>query len=143
MYQTTWHGIDLMQFPAAAAARDKPPSLEFFTQFYAALESGQGKTEVSWMESKRNLGEVISHELIKPWQQRAGKSPRVLALAVGKGIVEGVWAEHGFQVTFNEYQDSSLINLRQRFPQAKYLVGDARTLKPDGKFDIITVIGLD
>jgi SAM-dependent methyltransferase len=143
MYQTTWHGIDLMQFPAARNAQKSPASPEFFAQFYAALESGQGRIDADWAEHKRRLGETVSLDLIKVWQERTGRKPRILALAVGKGIVEGVWAENGYEVTFNECQDSSLKGLRQRFPQAGFLVGDARSLNPPQRYDLITLIGLD
>ena len=143
LFQRAWHGIDLTSLPAAAAAKDKPAGAEFYAQFYRALAAGQGGIDSRWLENKRRLGDAIEREIIIPWRERIGRDPKILALAAGKAPVERVWSERGHEVTFNDCQDDSLADLRREFPAARFLIGDATTLSPAGRYDLITAITLE
>jgi SAM-dependent methyltransferase len=143
MYQRMWHGIDLTMLPAAADAIHKPASAEFYAQFYQALEAGRGRIDPQWLGSKRHLGEAIERGLILPWKEKHHRSPSILALAAGKAFAERVWAEHGFDVVFNDCQEESLAEVRRDFPKAAFLVGDVRDLKPSTRYDLITALTLD
>src|SRR6202795_2102309 len=102
MFQRTWHGIDLTSLPAAKLAHDKPAGADFYIQFYQALAAGAGKIEPGFVEGKRRLGKAIELGIIGVWKRKHGRSPQILALAVGKAPVERVWAERGYAMTFNE-----------------------------------------
>ena len=143
MFQNTWHGIDLTSLPAAKQAHDRPAGAEFYAQFYHLLASGQGRVQPDFLESKRQLGEMIEQGIIIPWQRQNGRRPKILALAVGKAPVEQVWCEHGYDLTFNDCQEDSLASLRLEFPQAYFLIGDIFQIAPDSKYDLITAITLD
>lgn len=137
LYQRNWHGVDLTRLPAAAAVRDKPAGPEFYAEFYAALAAGQGCVDPAWIEGKRSLGRELA-SLFTKWEPASS----ILAVASGRAYVEAEWIKD-FEVTFNDCQDSSLAALRERHPGAKCLVGDAHTLQPVERFDIITLITLD
>ena len=143
MFQKMWHGIDLTSLPAAFSDPNKPVSAEFYEQFYAALEAGQGKVEEHWSEAKRNLGAVIEDGIISEWQKEHGRAPRILALGVGTAIAERVWYERGHQVTFHECQADSLEEVLRVCPGADHLIGSFEDLKPDGQYDLITMLTID
>jgi cyclopropane fatty-acyl-phospholipid synthase-like methyltransferase len=143
MFQRTWHGIDLTTLPAAQSAQNKPASAEFYSQFYKALASGMGKIEPGFYENKRKLGEAIEQDAIAVWKGKRQRTPRILALAAGKAPVERVWAERGYDVTFNDCQEESLRELRDEFPNAPFLVGDILQLTPNVAYDLITAITVD
>ena len=143
MFQHSWHGIDLTRLPAAKLAPDKPVGAEFYAQFYQLLASGQGSIEPGLLESKRQLGETIQQNIIIPWQQQNGRPPKILALAAGKAPVERVWCEHGHDLTFNDCQEDSLVELRRAFPRAHFLIGDVFQIAPESKYDLITAVTLD
>lgn len=143
MFQNTWHGIDLTQLPAAATAQDKPAGAEFYAQFYQALSAGRGHIDPQWLESKCQLGEAIERDLIAPWKQKHGRSPRILALGAGKAPVERVWHERGHAVTFHDCQEDSLADVRSLHPQANFLIGDIFKLEPDTRYDLVTMITID
>jgi hypothetical protein len=143
MFQNTWHGIDLTQLPAAATAQDKPAGAEFYAQFYQALSAGRGHIDPQWLESKCQLGEAIERDLIAPWKQKHGRSPRILALGAGKAPVERVWHERGHAVTFHDCQEDSLADVRRLHPQANFLIGDIFKLEPDTRYDLVTMITID
>jgi hypothetical protein len=143
MFQRSWHGIDLTRLPAAKLVKDKPAGVEFSTQFYQLLASGEGCIEPSDLESRRRLGETIEQGIILPWQKQNGHPPKILALAVGKAPIEQVWCEHGHDLTFNECQEDSLTELRRKFPRARFLVGDIFQIVSDTKYDLITAITVD
>ena len=143
MFQNTWHGIDLTQLPAAAAAQDKPAGAEFYAQFYQALSAGRGHIDPQWMESKRQLGEAIERDLIAPWKKNHGRAPSILALGAGKAPAERVWHERGHAVTFHDCQEDSLADVRRCCPGANFLIGDLHQLASDNRYDFVAMIGLD
>jgi len=143
MYQRMWHGIDMTTLPAATTATDKPVAAEFYAQFYEALAAGRGRIEPQWLEHKRQLGEIIERGLIKPWQQKHGCSPRILALGSGSAPVERVWHEHGHAVTFHDCQEASLTEMRKLYPSAEFLIGDIFQMTPAKTYDLITLITID
>src|SRR5439155_24931122 len=69
-----------------------------------------------------------------------GRKPRILALAVGLGVAEGVWLEQGYDVTLHDCQETSLRTLRERFPQAPVLIADLRSIDIPATFDIIIML---
>ncbi|HEX4341985.1 MAG TPA: hypothetical protein VH255_01255 [Verrucomicrobiae bacterium] len=143
MFQKEWHGIDLITLPGAFSDPTKPASAEFYAQFYAALESGQGKVDEGWLQAKQNLGEVIETHIIAPWKQQHGRSPRILALGAGKAFAERIWYEHGHTLTFHECQAGSLEEVQQACPKADLLIGSFEGLTPDGRYDLITMLTID
>ncbi len=143
MYQRLWHGIDMTTLPAAKTATDKPVAAEFYAQFYEALAAGRGRIDPQWLENKRGLGEIIERDLITPWQQKHGRSPRILALGSGNAPVERVWHEHGHAVTFHDCQEASLAEMRRLCPSAEFLIGDIFKMVPEKKYDLVTLITID
>ncbi len=143
MYQRLWHGIDMTTLPAARIAPEKPVAAEFYAQFYEALAEGRGHIDPRWWESKREFGEIIQRDLITPWQQKHGRSPRILALGSGSAPVERVWHEHGHAVTFHDCQEASLAGMRKLYPTAEFLIGDIFKMTPEKKYDLVTLITID
>lgn len=143
MYQRMWHGIDMTTLPAAKTAPDQPVSVEFYAQFYQALAAGRGSIDPQWIASKRKFGEDIERDIIRPWQQRNGRSPRILALGSGSAPVERVWHERGHAVTFHDCQEASLAEPRRLYPTAGFLIGDIFKLTPEKNYDLVTLITID
>ena len=143
MYQRMWHGIDMTTLPAAKTATNQPVAAEFYAQFYEALAAGRGRIDPQWLESKRQFGEIVQRDLITPWQQKHGRSPRILALGSGSAPVERVWHEHGHAVTFHDCQEASLAEMRALHPAAEFLIGDIFKLTPEKKYDLVTLITID
>lgn len=142
MYQQTWHGIDLTSLAASPKTMEEIAGPEFYTEFYARLSAGEGHVDPIWVENKRSLGHLMVPFFTR-WQEAQGRSPRILALAVGKAIVEGEWLKAGFDVTFNECQSDSLKELQEKYPTAKTLLGDVKSLSTTEQYDIVTLIALD
>ena len=143
MFERSWHGIDMTSLPAAATVSDKPVSVEFYAQFYQALAAGRGHIEPQWLENKRQLGEIIGHDLIAPWQKKHGRPPRILALGAGKAPVEHVWHKQGHAVTFHDCQEDSLAETRRLYPAADFLIGDIFQMQPAAQYDLITLVAID
>jgi len=64
-----------------------------------------------------------------------GRSPQILALAVGKAPVERVWAERGYVMTFNEFRKTRWRNWAANFQRLVFLIGDIYQLVPESKHD--------
>jgi hypothetical protein len=138
MYEHSWHGIEFSTLDAASRLGDSPAGPEFYAEFYAALAAGKGRIDPVWEKGKIALGKQLG-DIFSEW-----KSQRtILAIAAGKAVVEREWLDAGFDVTFNDCQASSLADLCARNPEVKTLIGDARTLNPERRFSIITLITLD
>ena len=143
MYVREWREIDLTKLPAARDASDRPAGPALYKQFYETLQAREKHPDPKWAQNKVRLGEFISTEIFERWQQEHGRSPRILALAVGQGLSEGVWLEQGWNVTLQEVQEVSLGNLNAKFPNAPTVIGDLRQLGDIGKYDIVAILGSD
>jgi len=136
-YHHSWQQVDLTTLPAPANA---PAGPELYRQFYIELEQGRGAPDQHWRTTKRTLGEGIAHHVFEQWESRFGRKPRILALAVGLGVAEGVWLEREYDVTLHDCQETSLRTLRERFPQVPVIIADLRTIEIPAKFDIIIIL---
>jgi hypothetical protein len=137
VYGRQWHRILLTKVSSGVS---NPATYE---AFYTALSHGRGKIDTSWMQSKRSLGQALLSTIISPWELEHGRSPRILALCAGLGIVEGVWVEHGYNVTFHDCQEVSLQQVRASYPGAKTLMGDLRSFEIPAGFDLIIIVASD
>ena len=142
MYLREWDGIEFASLPASQSTDDKPMSAEFYAQLYAALNA-RGGTNPSWQRSKTQLGEQLHREVFMPWQARAGRPPIILAVGAGQSFAERVWIEAGLGVTLHDGHEANFAELRTRYPQASFLVGDLRDVEPAQSFDIITLLAVD
>ena len=140
MYAREWRGVDLTTLPAARDASTRPAGPALYKQFYEALQARERRPDPTWAHNKVRLGEFISTEILNRWRQRHGRSPRILALAVGEGLAEGVWLEQGWNVTLQEAQRVSLGKLNEKFPNAPSVIGDLRQLGDIGKYDIVAIL---
>ena len=136
-YQRSWHQVDLT---ALAPAPDAPAGPELYQQFYAELDEGRGAQDQHWRSTKRTLGEEVACNILDRWEQRFGRKPRILALAVGLGTAEGVWLERGCDVTLHDCQETSLRRLRRRFPEAPVMIADLRAIEIPPGFDIVVML---
>lgn len=140
MYAREWRGVDLTRLPAAWDASNRPAGPAVYEQFYEALQAREQHPDPKWAHDKVRMGEFISTEVLDRWQQQHGRSPRILALAVGEGVSEGVWLEQGRNVTLQEVQQVSLGKLNAKFPNAPTVIGDVRQLGEIGKYDIVAIL---
>jgi hypothetical protein len=140
IYIREWRGIDLTTLPAARDASDRPAGPALYTQFYEALRASAPHPDPAWADNKVRLGEFIATEVLGRWRQQHGRSPRILALAAGEGLAEGIWLEQGWNVTLQEVQPVSLATLSAKFPHAPTVIGDVRELGDIGKYDIVAIL---
>jgi hypothetical protein len=136
-YVRTWQQIDLTSLAVTA---DRPAGPELYQQFYVKLDQGCGAPDQHWRTTKRTLGEGIAHHVFEQWESCFHRRPRILALAVGVGAAEGVWLEHGYDVTLHDCQETSLRSLREQFPEAPIIIADLRSIMIPTKFDIIVIL---
>ena len=142
-YQNSWHNIALGNLPGANSSLDAPAGAEFYTEIYAALETGSGNVDAAWRGEKLSLGREVAGQVFEPWEREHGRRPSILALCVGKAVAEEVWLAEGYQVTLHECQITSLKDVLGRHPNAPVLISDLRSLAIPGQFDIIVMLGGD
>jgi hypothetical protein len=140
-YESQWHGVSLLQFPAAKDAQDKPAGPEFYRQFYEELE--KHPLNPVWVAGKAAFGPVCIRKFFKPWERQHGRKPKILSLGVGRGFIEEVWLSEGYDVTLQECQDFSLRRLHAKYPNARLAIGDAAAIQFDDKFDFVAIMALD
>lgn len=139
-YERQWLNVELA--PLSEHSQEVAgPGL--FRRFYSELQQRSQPIDPHWAARKRSLGERIAREILDPWRRAHGRSPRVLALAVGTCIVEGVWIEQGYDVVLHECQEVSLAPVCDRFPGVQFILGDLRTLDVPAGFDIIAMLGAE
>jgi hypothetical protein len=141
IHATTWHGIDLLQFPAAKDAQDKPAGPEFYEQFYTEL--AKRPVDNATIAGKAAFGLVCIRQFLEPWEKLHGRKPTILSLGVGQGIIEEGWLQTGYTVTLQECQAHSLVNILAKYPHAKSAVGDASKMEFSERFDFIAIFMLD
>lgn len=141
LYQTTWHGINLLQFPAAKDALDKPAGPEFYRQFYEEL--GKHTVDPAWAAGKAAFGPLCIRKFLQPWEQQHGRKPKILSLGIGNGYIEEVWLREGYDVTLQECQEFSMRELLKKYPNARSAVGDATKMQFEEKYDVIAIMALD
>ena len=143
MFSREWHGLNLLDFPASGKCRDQPAGPEFYAQFYEALAARPRPDDPNWIEAKKNLGRIIEIDFLAPWTEAHGKKPRILSLGAGKGFIEQVWLQLGYDVTLQECQEWSLAEIRKSFPAAPVLIGDVAALTLERNYDIVAMLALD
>lgn len=139
--QTQWHGIDLLQFPAAKEAQHKAAGPEFYRQFYEELE--KHPVNPAWIAGKASFGPVCIQRFFQPWEQQHGRKPKILSLGIGKGYIEEMWLREGYDVTLQECQEFSMRELLKKYPNARSAVGDATKMQFQEKYDVIAIMTLD
>lgn len=141
LYQTIWHGIDLLQFPAAKEAQNRPAGPEFYRQFYVELE--KRPVDPAWAAGKAAFGPVCVRKFFAPRERQHGRKPKILSLGVGKGYIEEVWLREGYDVTLQECQEYSMRELLNKYPRARSAVGDASQMQFEDKYDVVAIMALE
>ena len=145
MYVHTWQGVDLTTLQSV---KDLPPDQiagpPVYEEFYRILNDTQESADRAWLEGKIQNGQVLLERVIRPWEQREQRRPAILSIGAGRGITEEVWLQEGYNVTLQEVQPFSFREISRKYPTAKFVVGDVRTLLPQQeRYDIIFMLGLD
>ncbi len=143
MFQREWHGIDLREIRAGRGRRDELPTSDFYREFYERLAREKATIDGNWAAAKREMGAMSRKAFLEPWEAKHGRKPSILALGAGFGYIEMDWLERGYDVTLQECQSASIDGVLERFPGTKVLIGDAQTMAIEGKYDIVTLFGLD
>jgi hypothetical protein len=138
-YADRWQDISLSDLSGRGTDSGSPADPELYSRFYTQLAQGGNVTE-RWVKDKATLGSSIASEVFQSWARCYGRRPRVLALAVGRGVAEGVWLEQGYDVTLHECQQTSMRQLCERFPHAPTLIADMRGIVIPWKFDIVVML---
>jgi len=72
--------------------------------------------------------------------QRGWTGHRVLDLGCGTGLAGEPYRDHGFEVVGVDPSEAMIRAARGRDPGGRYLVGDARTLALDERFDLVVAV---
>ena len=141
-YEKHWRGVDFASLKIPLL-KDKPVGEDFYAVFYERLLASGLNLDQEWIDQKIKGGQWVFDHILTPYRKEIGRDPKILSLGVGEGYFESVWLEQNLDVTLNECQETSLINLRKRHPSAKFLVGSVNELELMECYDTVVMVTLD
>ena len=145
IYETVWHGIDLV-----ALAQDQSlltggfPNERFYAEMYQRLKEGGYHFPGSWLESRQRLTFKLRSwiEALAREQSQDPKSLKVLSVGAGLGVVELPLIDAGFDITLHdvvpELFDYARARLKVGAGPLKTLVGGLEKVL-SASFDVVYV----
>lgn len=142
MYLREAFGVRFADLPSTAGLGNEAISAEFYGQLFHAKKA-LDSPDTEWRDNKRQLGEDIARKYLMPWRERANRTPRILATGAGEAVAEGVWIDLGMDVTIHDGTTENVPVLKQRYPTAKFLIEDMATMRPNSRYDIVSMLAND
>lgn len=143
VFEREWHGIPFEQIGSPAAS-DGAAGPQFYAAFYDRFRAEGARLEPRWREAKTNLAEWIESVALRRCAAAAAAPVAVLSLGAGLGTMEEIWLAHGYQVSLQECQSSSLAEFQAAHPDVPIYIGDARAVDaPSQSFDVVVLSALD
>jgi SAM-dependent methyltransferase len=117
---------------AASPSRPGRPGAQVEAAYFDELVESEGEFNPFTDEGWRVLGRRFA------LLARPRPAMRVLDLGCGTGQSRQLYAEHAAEYTGVDLAEAALARARARFPQDRWLCGDARELPfPDASFDLV------
>jgi len=138
-FEGEWHGIPFDGIPAVPDG-----AAAFYGAFYDRLLAGGISLDPAWVCARLNLAAWIETAVLRSRPGAGAPGGTVLSLGAGLGTMEQVWLEHGYRVSVQECQASSLGPFREAHPEAPVYIGDARHVDaPPGTFDVVVLSAIE
>lgn len=143
-YENHWRGIRFRDISSFSGDRNAIAGPQFYSDFYTLLASKADTEEnQNWIRGKKHFSKEVLEKVINPWKDQYGRSPKILSVGVGEGIIEEEWLKLNLDVTLQECQEFSLQAFKNRYPYAKMVIGDIRDLNFSDTYDLICLLTVD